>query len=79
MTTSSLAHVAISTSFKSLSIFAIGSAACRLASQYSTEARPRRIAYGLLTLWLAIEAAVAVIAASVSSYRVLVLDCVTDR
>jgi hypothetical protein len=63
--------------FKCLSIFAIASAACRLAFQYNTEAR--RIDYVSLTLWLVIEAAVAVIAASISSYRVVVLDYLKDH
>jgi hypothetical protein len=77
MSTFSLAHAAINTLFKSLSIFAIASAACRLAFQYNTKAR--RIDYISLTLWLVIEAAVAVIAAAISSYRVVVLDYLKDR
>jgi uncharacterized membrane protein len=77
MSTFSLAHAAINTLFKSLSVFAMASAACRLGLQYNTETR--RIDYVSLTFWLLIEAAVAVIAASISSYRVVVLDYLKAR
>ena len=72
-----LAHAVINTSFKSLSIFAIAIAACRLVLQFSTDAS--RINYVSLTFWLAIEANVDVIVASISSYRVVVLDYLQDR
>jgi hypothetical protein len=77
MSNFSLAHAAINTSFKSLSIFAIAIAVCRLALQYNTDAT--RINYPSLTFWLAIQANVAVIMASISSYRVVVLDYLKDH
>jgi hypothetical protein len=73
----SLAHAVINTSFKSLSIFAVAIAACRLALQYTTDAS--RINYPSLTFWLVIEANVDVIVASISSYRVVVLDYLKDH
>ena len=77
MSTFSLAYAFINTSFKSLSIFAIAIATCRLGLQYNAEAN--RVDYVLLTFWLVIEAAVAVIVASVSSYRLVVLDHLKDH
>ncbi|KAH7384510.1 hypothetical protein BKA66DRAFT_79973 [Pyrenochaeta sp. MPI-SDFR-AT-0127] len=71
-----LTRAAINASFKSLSIFTVGIAAARLVFQYRAD--HNHINYLILTFWLSIEAAVAVIMASISSYRVVVLDYLTD-
>ncbi|CAO2655690.1 Nn.00g044930.m01.CDS01 [Neocucurbitaria sp. VM-36] len=71
-----ISRAIINTSFKSLSILTVAVASCRLAFQYDGKAR--RVDYVSLSFWLAAEAAVAVIAASISSYRIVLLDYLTD-
>ena len=68
-------HALINASFKSLSILTVAIAACRLAFQYDADAH--RVDYVAFTFWLVVEAAVAVIAASTSSYRIVVIDYLT--
>ncbi|PSN73485.1 hypothetical protein BS50DRAFT_187763 [Corynespora cassiicola Philippines] len=58
--------------FKGLSIFVIAVAGVRLKMQYNAETR--RVDYVSLTFWLMVEAAVALIMASISSYRIPVVD-----
>jgi hypothetical protein len=70
-------YTMINCSFKSLSIFAVVVAATRLAVQYDTQTH--RIQYTILVFLLVIETAVAIIMASVSSYRVVVLDHIAER
>ncbi|KAF2260533.1 hypothetical protein CC78DRAFT_584668 [Lojkania enalia] len=65
-------YTIINATFKGLSMFAIAIAATRLALQYSTDLH--RIKYISLLFWLFVEAAVALIMASISSYRTVVLD-----
>jgi hypothetical protein len=65
-------YTIINCSFKGLSVFAVVVAATRLALQY--DAQTHRIQYVTLILLLIVENAVAIIMASVSSYRVVVLD-----
>ncbi|KAF2193418.1 hypothetical protein K469DRAFT_550645 [Zopfia rhizophila CBS 207.26] len=67
----------INVSFKSLSIVALAIAATRLAVQYGS--RNQRIDYVLTVFLLVVEAAVAIIMASISSYRVLVIDHLAER
>lgn len=67
----------INGSFKSLSIVNIAIAATRLALQY--DKGDHRIRYVTLTFWLLVEAAVAVIMASISSYRAIILDYLVER
>ena len=71
-----ISRAIINTSFKSLSILTVAFASCRLAFQYDSKARS--VDYVSLSFWLAAEAAVAVIAASISSYRIVVLDYLTE-
>lgn len=66
-----LSNAIINTLFKSLSVFPIIITVCRTIFQINKE--KRQINYLILALWLAIEAAVAVIMGSVSSYRTVVL------
>lgn len=66
----------INTSFKSLSVITVAIAACRLAFQYNVEAHS--VDYISLTFWLVVEAATAVIAASISTYRIVLLDYLAD-
>lgn len=70
-------HTLINAWFKSLSICTIAMAAPRLALQY--DGNSHRIRYVTLTFWLVIEAAVAIIMASISSYRVVLLDYLAER
>lgn len=58
--------------FKSLSVVNVAIAGARLALQYNTSAH--RIEYVAMTLLLVVEAAIALIMASISSYRVVLLD-----
>ena len=58
--------------FKSLSILHIAVAAARLALQYDAE--DRRVQYATVTFLLAVEAAVAIVTVSISSYRVVFLE-----
>jgi hypothetical protein len=67
----------INASFKSLSVVNIAIASARLATQYAKH--NRRILYVTLTFWLIIEAAVALIMASISSYRHLILNYVAQQ
>lgn len=67
----------INASFKGLSIINIAISSTRLALQY--DAQTRSIRYLSLTYWLTVEAAVAIIMASMSSYRVLVLHYIEER
>lgn len=71
-----LTRAAINTSFKSLSIFTVVIAACRLAFQYNADVH--RVDYTALTFWLVAEVAIAVIMASISSYRIVVIDHLLD-
>ena len=70
-------YTIINCSFKSLSIFTVVVAATRLALQYN--AQTHRIQYVTLFLLLIVETAVAIIMASVSSYRVAVLNHLAGR
>ena len=70
-------HAIINWSFKSLSIFATIVAATRLALQYNAHAD--RIQYVTLVFLLVVETAVAIIMASISSYRAVVLDQLAGR
>ena len=63
--------------FKSLSIFNIVVAATRLAIQYDSSVG--RIQYTSVTFMLIIEAAIAFILVSISSYRIVVLDLLAGR
>jgi hypothetical protein len=65
-------HAIINTTFKSLSACTIAIASTRLVYQHN--AKYDRIDYLQLTFWLVVEAAIALIAASIASYRVVVLD-----
>ncbi|CAI6326602.1 unnamed protein product [Periconia digitata] len=58
--------------FKTLSLFAMIVAAMRLSYQYDTETK--RINYIAVIFWLVIEANVALIMASITSYRSLLVD-----
>ncbi|KAF2110778.1 hypothetical protein BDV96DRAFT_583699 [Lophiotrema nucula] len=65
-------HTIINTSFKSLSVFSIAIATTRLALQYDRDAR--RIDYIVMVFFLFTEAVVALVMASISSYRTVILD-----
>jgi hypothetical protein len=65
-------HTIISTTFKSLAAFTIAFALTRLVCQQDTEFH--RISYLQLAFWLVVEATFALIAASIASYRVVVLE-----
>lgn len=71
-----LTRAAINTAFKSLSIFTVAIAACRLAFQYNADIH--RVDYVSLTFWLVMQAAIAIIMASISSYRIVLLDYLAD-
>ncbi|KAF2735270.1 hypothetical protein EJ04DRAFT_552053 [Polyplosphaeria fusca] len=62
--------------FKSLSLFAIAIAVTRLRFQYDAESR--QIQQVPMIFWLFVEAAVAVVMASISSYRTIVLDFLVE-
>ncbi|KAF2749724.1 hypothetical protein M011DRAFT_475069 [Sporormia fimetaria CBS 119925] len=70
-------HTVINASFKGLHIFAVIVAVTRLALQY--DKTTHGIRYTTIAFLLAVEATVALIMASVSSYRVLVLDYLSKR
>jgi hypothetical protein len=70
-------HTMINAWFKSLSVCTIAMAATRLALQY--DGSSHHIRYVTLTFWLVVEAAVAIIMASISSYRVVLLDYLAER
>lgn len=67
----------INAAFEGLSIVNIAISSTRLALQYY--ARTKRICYIAVTLWLTVEAAVAIIMASISSYRVIALHFIEER
>ncbi|KAJ8118778.1 hypothetical protein OPT61_g315 [Boeremia exigua] len=67
-----LSHAVVNTVFKSLSVCVVAIAAIRLA--FLCNGAAQNVDYGTVILWLMVEAAVAVTAASISSYRVIVLD-----
>jgi hypothetical protein len=69
-------HALVNAIFKSLSIFAVALAAVRLATLYTTGTD--RIVYSRLIFWLVIEAAAAIILASISVYRIVVLDSLKE-
>ena len=71
-----LLHAALNAGFKSLSVFVIAVAVTRLAFLCDRRSQNDQIA---TILWLMVEANVAVVAASVSSYRVVVLDYLCRR
>jgi hypothetical protein len=62
--------------FKSLSIFAVALAAVRLESLYTPGTN--RVVYSRFIFWLVIEAAAAIILASISAYRIVVLDSLKE-
>ncbi|KAF2635402.1 hypothetical protein P280DRAFT_553788 [Massarina eburnea CBS 473.64] len=70
-------HAIINCTFKSLSVFAIFVAVTRLVLQFN--ATGSGVNYFIFTFLLAIEAAVAIIIASISSYRVVLLNYLTGR
>ena len=71
-----LLRAALNAGFKSLSVFVIAVAVTRLAFLCDRRSQNDQIA---TILWLMVEANVAVVAASVSSYRVVVLDYLCRR
>ncbi|OAL53848.1 hypothetical protein IQ07DRAFT_482360, partial [Pyrenochaeta sp. DS3sAY3a] len=71
-----LTRAVINTSFKALSVFTVAIAACRLAFQYNADSH--RVDYVSLTFWLVVEAVVAIIVASISSYRIVLLDYLSN-
>jgi|SRR5690242_13914940 len=72
-----LTRAIINTAFKSLSVCIVAIAATRLA--ILCDARSQDLNYTTIIFWLVVEAAIALIAASVSSYRVIVLDYLCER
>lgn len=70
-------HTIINAVFKGLSVFSVAIAATRLSLQYDAE--DQLIRYVALTFWLIVEATAALILASISSYRVLLLNYLTKR
>ncbi|KAF2465613.1 uncharacterized protein BDR25DRAFT_239503 [Lindgomyces ingoldianus] len=70
-------HTIINACFKCLSIFPIVVATARLALQYRAETR--NINYIWVTFLLVVEAATAMIMASISSYRVVIIDYLAER
>jgi len=71
-----LLRAALNAGFKSLSVFVIAVAVTRLAFLCDRRSQNDQIA---IILWLMVEANVAIVAASVSSYRVVVLDYLCRR
>ncbi|KAH7082900.1 hypothetical protein BKA63DRAFT_402973 [Paraphoma chrysanthemicola] len=72
-----LLRAAINAIFKSLSIFTIAIAITRMSRQSMPNSQSAN--YIQVTFWLMVEANVALIAASVSSYRIVVIDYLTSR
>jgi uncharacterized membrane protein len=70
-------HTIINFIFKSLSVVTLAVAATRLALQYDHQTR--RIQYVTLTFLLIVETAIAIVMASISSYRVVVVDQLAER
>jgi len=70
-------HAAVNTVFKGLSVFATAFAATRFAILYTTSAT--EASYARLTFWLVIEAASAIILASITAYRIVVLESLTKN
>lgn len=71
-----LLRAALNAGFKSLSVFVIAVAVTRLAFLCDRRSQNDHTA---IILWLMVEANVAIVAASVSSYRVVVLDYLCRR
>jgi hypothetical protein len=67
----------INASFKGLSVFNIVVAATRLGLQYDRSAH--RTDYATVTFLLVVEASVALVMASISSYRIVLLDYLAER
>ncbi|KAH7135330.1 hypothetical protein B0J11DRAFT_502156 [Dendryphion nanum] len=67
----------INATFKSLSVLTIAIAATRMATQYNIS--EQRVDYVAMTFWLMVESATALIVASVSSYRVIMIDYLAER
>jgi hypothetical protein len=72
-----LLRAALNAGFKSLSVFVVAVAVTRLA--FLCDRKPQNNDHTATILWLMVEANVAIIAASVSSYRVVVLDYLCRR
>jgi hypothetical protein len=72
-----LSRAIINTAFKSLSVFAVAIAAIRLA--FLCKADSDQVNYLTLILWLVVEGAVTLAAVSISSYRVVLLDVLSNR
>jgi hypothetical protein len=72
-----LLRAALNAGFKSLSVFVIAVAVTRLA--FLCDRRSQNNDQTATILWLMVEANVAIVAASVSSYRVVVLDYLCRR
>ncbi|KAF2830318.1 hypothetical protein CC86DRAFT_284478 [Ophiobolus disseminans] len=68
-------HAAVNAAFKSLSILAVAFAITRLVILYT--AGPTDLNYILLSFWLMIEAAGTITLASISVFRIVVLDSLT--
>jgi len=71
-----LLHALVNAVFKSLSVVAVALATIRLASLYTTGTD--RVDYARLVFWLVVEAGAAVMLASISVYRIVVLDSLND-
>jgi hypothetical protein len=67
----------INASFKGLSVFNIVVAATRLGLQYDRSTH--RTDYVTVTFLLVVEASVALVMASISSYRIVLLDYLAER
>ncbi|KAH6633138.1 hypothetical protein C7974DRAFT_165700 [Boeremia exigua] len=72
-----MSRAIVNTTFKSLSAFVVTIAITRLA--FLCDAESQNADYTTTIFWLMVEAAVALIAASVSSYRVVLLDVICKR
>jgi hypothetical protein len=70
-------HTIINASFKGLSVFSCAIAVTRLGLQY--DKRTHGIRYVALTFLLVVEAAVALVMASISSYRIVLLHYLGER
>jgi hypothetical protein len=71
-----LLRAALNAGFKSLSVFVVAVAVTRLAFLCGRRSQNDQT---VTILWLIVEANVAIVAASVSSYRVVVLDYMCRR
>lgn len=72
-----LSRAVLNTAFKSVSVLTIAIAATRLA--FLCKARSQSSQYIVVAFWLIVEASVALAAAAVSSYRVVLLDLLCRR